>query len=181
MIPRVTMRRALEDPKLLGSILPGDSFLPWRVILIATMGGPLSEEERALFQKLTGREREPGQMVKELWVVGGRRGGKTCAGAVLAVYLAALCDYRSKLRPGERGRFLFVAQTMEQARIGFDYAADIFESVPSLRRLVVKHTADTLTLNNGISLEVHAASFRGLRGMTAIGVFLDESCFLPAQ
>jgi hypothetical protein len=181
MKSHVTMRRALEDPKLLGTCLPGESFLPWRALLIAAMGEPLTEEERALYQKRTGRAREPGQTVKELWVFGGRRAGKTCAGATLAVYLAGLRDYRSKLRIGERGRVLFIAQTMEQARIGFDYAAEMFESIPSLRRRVVKRTADTLTLSNGINLEVHAANFRGLRGMTAIAVFLDESCFLPSE
>src|SRR6266581_8808774 len=119
MVSHITMRRALEDQRLLGSVLPGESWRAWRVLLIAAMGEPLTDDERVLFKKLTGRNREPGQKVKELWVVAGRRGGKTCAAATLAVYLAALCDYRSKLRKGERGLVLFLAQTMEQARTAF--------------------------------------------------------------
>jgi hypothetical protein len=52
--------------------LGGDSWLAWRVLLIAAMGEPLTDEERAIFAKLTGREREPGERVDELWcVVGG--------------------------------------------------------------------------------------------------------------
>jgi hypothetical protein len=38
MKPRFTMRRALDDPLLLGSVLDGDSWNTWRVMLIATMG-----------------------------------------------------------------------------------------------------------------------------------------------
>jgi hypothetical protein len=41
------------------------------------MGEALTDEERAIFAKLTGREREPGERVDELWCVIGRRGGKS--------------------------------------------------------------------------------------------------------
>ena len=33
MKPLVTMREALVDPQLLGDALPGESWLPWRVLL----------------------------------------------------------------------------------------------------------------------------------------------------
>ena len=38
MTPFVTMRRALSDKHLLGAVLGGDSWLAWRVLLIAAMG-----------------------------------------------------------------------------------------------------------------------------------------------
>jgi hypothetical protein len=79
------MRRALSDTHLLGGVLGGDSWLAWRVLLIAAMGEPLTDEERAIFAKLTGREREPGGRVDELWCVVGRRGGKSRAVAALLV------------------------------------------------------------------------------------------------
>jgi hypothetical protein len=56
--------------------LAGDSWAAWRIILIAAMGEELTEEERAIFTKLTGREREPGQRIEEFAAVVGRRGGK---------------------------------------------------------------------------------------------------------
>jgi hypothetical protein len=34
----VSMREALSDPKLLGHVLEGQSWQPWRVLLIAMMG-----------------------------------------------------------------------------------------------------------------------------------------------
>jgi len=39
MKPRTSLRAALDDPRLLGEALPGDSWKPWRTILIAAMGG----------------------------------------------------------------------------------------------------------------------------------------------
>ena len=88
MTPFVTMRRALSDEHLLGVVLGGDSWLAWRILLIAAMGEPLTDEERTIFAKLTGREREPGERVDELWCVIGRRGGKSRAVAALLVCLA---------------------------------------------------------------------------------------------
>jgi hypothetical protein len=41
MRPLVSMRAALADPDLFGAILPGDSWFPWRVLLIAISGEEL--------------------------------------------------------------------------------------------------------------------------------------------
>jgi hypothetical protein len=62
------------------------------------MGEELSEDEREIFTKLTGREREPLQRVDEFAAVIGRRGGKSNAIATAATYIAGLCDHRSGTR-----------------------------------------------------------------------------------
>lgn len=177
MKPKVTMRRSLEDKNLFGNLLLGDSWAAWRVILISAMGEELNDEERALWRTLTGREQEPREQVEELWAVVGRRGGKTRAMSILAAYLTALVDYSDVLVPGECGRLLFLAQNVRQATIAFSYSAAIFEQVPLLKNLVANQTRDTISLSTGIDLEVRAASFRGLRGVTAIGVIADELAF----
>ena len=56
--------------------------------MIAAMGEALTDDERALFTQLTGREREPLQRVEEFVAVVGRRGGKSRAMATLACYIA---------------------------------------------------------------------------------------------
>ena len=94
MTPFVTMRRALSDRHFLSAVLGGDSWLAWLVLLIAAMGGPLTDEERANFAKLTG-ERDPGERVDELWCVIGRRGGKWRAVAAL---LDLSCDHGRRSR-----------------------------------------------------------------------------------
>ena len=56
MRPQVTLRRRSQDPHLLGNAMPGDSWRSWRVLLIASMGEELSEDERIIFKQLTGRD-----------------------------------------------------------------------------------------------------------------------------
>jgi hypothetical protein len=177
MKPTVSLREALTDPALLGTILTGVSWRPWRVVLIAAMGEQLLPDERELFRKLTGRDSEAAERVDELWGVIGRRGGKTRAGATLAAYIAALCDHRTNVAPGERPLVLFIAQNQRQAAVAFNYCAGIFDSVPLLSGLVTSRTSDTLSLSCGVDLEVRAASFRGIRGVTAVAVIADEAAF----
>jgi hypothetical protein len=177
MKPHTTIREALTDPALLGNVLAGESWAAWRALLIAAMGEALTETERDLFARLTDRPTEPLQRVEELWAVVGRRGGKTRAAAVLAVYLPTMVDHRANLSPGERGLVLFLAQNQRAAQIAFGYAAAIFDDVPLLSSLVASKTADTLALSNGIDLEIRAASFRGLRGVTALAAIADELAF----
>ena len=177
MKPLVTMRQALEDLALLGSAMPGKTWLAWRILLIAMMGEALTADERVVFTRLTGRAWEPLQRVEEFWGVIGRRGGKSRAAAVLATYLAALCDHSETLVSGERGLLLCISQNQRQAQITFGYAVALFEGQPMLAALITGRTADSLRLSTGVDLEVRPASFRGLRGLTAVAVIADEAAF----
>lgn len=177
MKPIVTMREALSDPDLLGTVLPGPTWLEWRALLIATMGEELTDEERQAFERLTGRTQEPLQRAEELWGVIGRRGGKTRAASTLAVYVACLCDHSDSLAVGERGLALFLAQNQKQAGVAFNYAAGIFDTVPMLGSMVTNRTADIISLSNSVDLEIRPANFRGLRGVTCVVVIADEAAF----
>ena len=177
MRPTVSMRKALSDPQLLGTALPGDSWRPWRTLLIAAMGEKLTDDERALFKTLTGREHEPLQRVDTFAAVVGRRGGKSRAMAVLATYISGLVDHTDALVPGERGVLLCVALSQRVAGIILDYAAALFEGSPILSQRIANRAADALELTNGITLEVRPASFRKLRGPTYIAVIADELAY----
>ena len=128
MKPKVSLHKALEDPELLGSALAGPTWHPWRVILLAAMGEPLTKDELKTFTKFTGRTKAPTQRVDELWCCIGRRGGKSRAMAALAIYLAGLCDYSDKLDHGERGVVLLLAPDMKQAKV-LGNQADQFETI----------------------------------------------------
>ena len=65
----ITMREALESDGYFGRLLAGDSWAAWRALLIAIVGEELTDEERAVFAGLTGREREPLEPVEEFWAV----------------------------------------------------------------------------------------------------------------
>lgn len=181
MKPNVTLRRALTDKGLLGNVLAGDTWAAWRTLLVGAMGEPLDDTERVIFKKLTGRDHEPSQRVEEFWGVIGRRGGKSRAISTLASYIAGLCDHSDVLAPGERGVLLCIAPDQRQAGIVLSYTAAAFEASPIMRQLLSSQTADTLTLTNGISIEVRAANFRRLRGPTYIGAILDEGAYLLAD
>jgi len=175
MKPTVSMREALTDAALLGSVLTGDSWLAWRVMLIAAMGEALNEDERTIFTKLTGREHEPLQIIEELVCVVGRRGGKSRAMSVLAAYIAGVCKH--DLVKGETGVLLCIAPDQRQASIVLEYASAALEQSPILKQMVANRTADTLELTNGVNIEVRSASFRRLRGPTYIAVIADEAAF----
>jgi len=172
-----TMRRALSDPNLLGLALEGDSWRAWRVILIAALGEALADDERVVFQRLTGRPQEPLERIEEFWCLAGRRGGKSRATATLIVFLACLVDYRHLLTTGERPIVLCLGQNARQAAVVYNYVAGIMEATPLLAGLVRSKGAETLSLTNGIDIEIRPASFRGLRGVTAVAVVADEVCF----
>jgi hypothetical protein len=109
---------ALDDRNLLGaSIRDADSWKPWRALLAAAFGLPMDDGALELFRQCTGRRVPPGAPAAYLWLVIGRRGGKSFAMALIAVFLAAFRDWRPKLSPGERAIVLLVASDREQAKI----------------------------------------------------------------
>jgi hypothetical protein len=181
MMPSVTMRTALADPALLGRSLAGASWDAWRTMLIAAVGERLNEQERAVFTRFTGRAVEPSQRIEEAEFLIGRRGGKDRAASVLATYLAALVDWSSVLSKGERGLVLCIGPDQRQAKITRDYIEGVFDASPVLSGLIINRTADTIELSNGISIEVRAASFRRLRGVTCVAVIATEAAFWQTE
>ena len=173
----VTMRDALADPAYFGEVYAGASLATWRALLIAALGEELTEAERGLFFAVTGREREPLAPVAEFWGVIGRRGGKTRSMGVLTAYLAGCCDHRNVLGPGERGKVPLLAASTLQADQAFSFVSGIFRASPNLADLVEGSTSDTLSLATGIDVEVRPASFRTVRGITAVGAVADEIAF----
>src|SRR5262249_26220900 len=173
--PTVTLRKALADPALLGGVLAGETWRTWRCLMLSAMGEVLTDDERVIFTKLTGRAREPFRRGEELAAVVGRRGGKSRAVATLACYIAGLCGH--DLVRGECGVLLCIAPDQRQAGIVLGYAVAAFEQSPILRQLIANRSSDTLELTNGVSIEVRASSFRRLRGPTYVAVIADEAAF----
>jgi hypothetical protein len=162
---------------LLGTVLAGPSWLVWRILLIAAMGEALTDDERVVFKAFTGRDKEPGERCFILLVIAGRRAGKSRASAVLIAYLAVFWKHGAKLAPGEKAVILCLAQNRQQAGVVFGYVRGAFASVELLADLVANETKESLELTNGVVIDVRAASYRGLRGITAIAVIADEACF----
>jgi len=168
---------ALDDRNLLGaSIRDAASWKPWRALLAAAFGLPLSSDELALYRACTGRRVPPGAPAAYLWLCIGRRGGKSFAMALIAVFLAVFKDWRKYLSPGERAIVLLVAADREQAKILHRYAQGIL-SPPILQSSVWNVTASEIELKGGVTIEVVTRSYRSVRGRSVCVAVLDELAF----
>lgn len=176
----MTILDALADPNLFAPLFrPTGSWTAWRAFLAAVFGLPTAPEELATFQQHTHRREAPTTAAREAWVVVGRRGGKSRLAALLVVFLA--CFRRYDLAPGERGVAMVIAADRRQARVVFRYVCALFDAVPMLAALVTSRTSEALHLTNGISVEVHTASFRTVRGYTIVAAVLDEIAYWPTD
>jgi phage terminase large subunit-like protein len=170
-----TMRQAVTDPKLLGNVMPGDTYLPHRVLAIASQGEPLiNDEERACFKFFTGRDREPLSRVKEFCTIAGRGAGKTVLNGTLATYMSSCVDYSGLLRKGEPGVYLCLAQTQQVAKQLLNFVESNLLDSELLAQRFVRRTAEMVELTNNIQVQVRPASGKKLRGPRFIGITADE-------
>ena len=147
---------------------------PWRAFLKALTAQPLDADERALFERCTGRTRELDAPASEAWLVVGRRGRKSATAAMIGVHAAVFGDWSSCLAPGEQGRVLIAAFVKDQARLVRSYCEAILRSRPELEALIESTDRESIALANGIVIQVAASSFRSIRGPSVVCAILDE-------
>lgn len=167
---------AIHDPQLFGTSFASDSRHYWRSLIGGFYGLPLDDAQAAAFEELT--KRQPTQQAfNELWLVIGRRGGKSNAAALLAVYEAFFNDYTDKLAAGEMATVLLIAADRKQARSVMRYIRGLIESSPLLAAMVVSDNQESIELVNRCVIEIMTATHRGIRGYTAAAVIADEIAF----
>jgi hypothetical protein len=145
-----------------------------RTLLIAASGEPLTADEMLIFTEVTGRTVMPTEPCAELWIIAGRRSGKSRIIATICAYLAACVDYRHVLGPGERGILPVLAASTLQARTVFNFVTGIFEQVPRFAALVENVTSDTVSLKTRVDIQIRPASFRTIRGFSSIAAIAEE-------
>jgi len=177
----MNIRDAMTDPALFGGTFGSDSFVSWRALLGGFYGLSLSDAEAEIFRTLTGRTDTPAEAHDELWLVVGRRGGKSHAAALLAIYEACFQDHRDKLAPGEVATCMVIASDRRQARTVMRYISGLVNENPMLRRMVVRENSEAIEFDNRAAIEVHTASHRAVRGYTLSAAILDECAFWHAE
>ena len=177
----VTIRDAMTDPALFGNHFGGDSWARWRALFAGFDGLALNYAEQADWQALTGRSTAPRKAASELFLVVGRRGGKTNAAASRAVYDAAFNDYTDRLAPGEVATVMVLAADRKQARSCFRYISGLMHSNPMLERMIVREDREAIELSNRTTIEVHTASFRAVRGYSIACAICDEVAFWRSE
>jgi hypothetical protein len=160
--------------KALG-MFQGASWDAWRVVLKAIYALPMSDVELKAYRRLTGRLAPPSQPFREVWLIVGRRGGKSFITALVTVY--QVCCRRFTLAPGETGVFMVIAADRKQARVIKGYVGAMLRTLGALAEMVSNETAEQIELKNGLRIEITTASFRTLRGYTCIGAACDEVAF----
>jgi hypothetical protein len=156
----------------------GPSWDPWRTILKAAFALPMTKQEIAFFKSIAGDRDPPPRRVKELFVVGGRRGGKDSVVSLVACFVSVFFQASlAQLRPGEKATVSCVACDRDQSRIILNYVRSYFDLIPPLRNMVTRRTASGLELENDVSIEVATNSFRAVRGRSFLLSVLDECAF----
>lgn len=174
--------QAIDDPDLFRSVIRDHStWGAWRGFLKALFGLPMDDTEAETFRACTGRATPSAAAFGAAWLVCGRRGGKSFALALIAVFKACFENYTPFLAVGERATIIIVAADRRQARVIFRYARGIMEAVPALSGLIEGETADELRLTNGVNIEVMTASSRTIRGYACPVALLDEVAFWSVE
>jgi phage terminase large subunit-like protein len=130
----------------------------------------------SLYRQCTGQTVPPGEPAAYLWLVIGRRGGKSFAMALMACYRACFNNWRKYLSPGERAIVLLVAADREQAKILHRYCQGIL-SAPILQQSILNVTAFEIELTGNVVIEVVTRSYRTVRGRSVCTAILDEVSF----
>lgn len=177
----VTIRDAMTDPALFGEQFNGDTWGAWRALLSGFYGLALSYDETRHWQSLTARQSTPAAPHDELWLVVGRRGGKSNTAALLAVYEAAFNDYADRLAPGEVATVMVLAADRRQARSAFRYISGLLHANPMLERMIVREDKESIELSNRTVIEVGTASFRSVRGYSVACCIADEIAFWRSE
>jgi hypothetical protein len=152
----------------------------WHAFLAALFALPMTEEQQATYAQCTGRSSAPAAPAQEGWLIVGRRGGKSFILALTAVFIACFRDYRQYLAPGERGTCMVIATDRKQARIIIRYISALLR-VPLLAQMIEREAADSFDLSNGVTIEVHTASFKSTRGYAILAALCDEAAYWPTD
>ena len=180
--PALSILDAMADPQIFGKYwFQGKTWSAWRVFLATLFGLPMDKAALETYRKRTGRKTPPRRPAKEAWLVVGRRGVKRLIPPLVPVFLACFKDYRTLLAPGERGTVMVIAADRRQARVVFRYISGFLDAVPMLSAMVESRTKEGINLTNRVTIEVHTANFRAVRGYTIVACVCDEIAFWRSE
>lgn len=176
----MTFLEAFRDPLLFGAAFrEPESWRAWETFASAAYGLALDAEGRALFAACTGRPYDPPPGGwREVVCVVGRQAGKTRFGAALVAYEAIAAE---PARDGERYALLLAQDARAAVRTAFGYIKALVDASPLLRRAVVRETAGTLALENGVTIAAYPCRPQAVRGLRAVVVILDELAFFRSS
>ncbi len=175
----VSFYQFCTDPNLAGP-KPDSWEQSWGVVARVIDRSPLTPEQLAVFCAATGRTKYLRKAINTLLLLIGRRGGKSHFAAHFLVYLSLCVEY-PKRALGEVIVNALVGVDRKQGRIVLSYLLAIIEANPMFRAMVESVTSDSVTLTNGVRVEIGTASYRTIRGYTLGALLIDEAAFLRSD
>jgi hypothetical protein len=145
------------------------------VILKATYGLPLVEEEIEIYCRATGRDTYVPSECSEMTLIAGRQSGKTSIVAALTALYEA--NRLHGLRTGQRAYVLLIAPVTYQAEIAFDYIKRYILDSSVLSAKIFKISNNEIEFRNGIIIACRPCSYRSIRGVPVICAICDEMAF----
>ncbi len=162
--------------ELIGALWHTPGYAAWRAFVAALFTQKLAADELGAFTQCTGLRDQGETKYREAWLPIGRRGGKSRALALIAVYLAVCEDWTPYLVPGERGHIVVLAAQTKQARVIMNYVKAALGD-ERLKGLVERDLAETIDLAGQVTIEVVTASISAVRSRTILCALCDEIAF----
>lgn len=174
----ITIRDVRHD--LMRWAFPGTTWNAWDAFLAAMYGLPMTESQHLISANATGRTDLPCAPFGEAFCIGGRRSGKSRVTAAIAVFEAFFGGHERHLAPGERGVVLNVAQDRAGSQMVFQYIVGLIHGTTEFAAHIAAERAESLDLDNGITVEVGTPDHVAIRGRTVVCLIADELAFMGA-
>jgi hypothetical protein len=175
------IRQAIARQDIFGSAIRDiETFGAWMAFLSALFGLPMTESEAEIFRACTGRTTPPTSPASEAWLICGRRAGKSFMMALIAVFLATFKEYRQFLGIGERATVMVVAADRRQARVVLRYVRGLLK-LPVFAKMVEREAAESFDLTNRVTIGIHTASIKAVRGYSIAAAICDEIAYWPQE
>ncbi len=173
----------MTDPiRTLDSLgLHGESWRRWVVFAKALFCQPLSAEELTIFHEHAGHRSPPTERPEEVWIIAGRRSGKSWIVSRLLLLWAFFYCPSMRRQPGERLTLMCIASDRRQATQILNYVKGTIDAVEPFKRKVVRETQDEIELEGGIVIGVYTCSMRAVRGYTVPLIAADETAFWKTE
>lgn len=116
---------------------------------------------------------------KEVWMVLGRGAGKTRIAGLIATFMATQREWPRV--PGEQIYCAIISPTRRQSRVSSQYIRGFLHSDPALEAMIHHEDVESISLVNGVVIEVITANIAAPRGRSYACCIIEEAAFLPTD
>jgi hypothetical protein len=156
-----------------------ESWRNWATVLKTIYALPFTlDGEQEIFEKISGRKAPLTVPYDEIFIIAGRRAGKSTIASLIAIYEALYGGWEKHQDHGEPWQIFIIADTLAQGRICH---GNVKRFLHLHSTEVEKIAGDDIVLKNGCTITAKASDFRSIRGFNLALAVLDEVGFFPGD